>query len=172
MVLKKQEELHNSLRDKRLFMKIISESFYKTRDIGKKIGALLQKGDVVCLCGDLGSGKTAFVSGIAKSLMLDDYIVSPTFTIVNEYDTNPPLFHFDVYRVNDPEELYMIGFEEYFFDKGIVVVEWADLILDILPKEYMRVDIHLNERKDSRILNFKAVGNSYEEILDNLKGMI
>lgn len=153
-------------------MKIISDSFLKTRDIGQKIGTLLRKGDVVYLCGDLGSGKTAFVSGIAKSLKFDDYIVSPTFTIVNEYDTKPPLFHFDVYRVNDAEELFMIGFEEYFDNKGIVIVEWADLIEDILPKEFIRVDFYLNEKIDSRTLTFEAVGNRYKEKLDKLKGML
>lgn len=172
MVWKKQEELHSSLRDNVENMNIISDSFYKTKDLGQKIGALLQKGDVVYLCGDLGSGKTAFVSGIAKSLNVEDYITSPTFTIVNEYDTNPPLYHFDVYRINDPEELFMIGFEEYFYGKGIVVVEWADLIFDILPQEYIRIDFFLDEKINSRNIEFKAVGKRSQKVLRSLKDML
>ena len=110
---------------------------------GEKLGKQLLTGDVLCVYGELGVGKTAFTTGIAKGLgVLDnDYITSPTFTVVNEYEGKIPFFHFDVYRVNDPDELFEIGFFEYFSRGGVICIEWADLIEDLLPKE--RIDISI-----------------------------
>ncbi len=111
-----------------------THSEFETLNIGKKLGELLNKGDIVCLNGDLGTGKTVFVKGIAMALSIDEYITSPTFTIVNEYDSKIPLFHFDVYRISDSDEMFEIGFEEYLDNKGIVVIEWASIISEICPK--------------------------------------
>jgi len=107
-----------------------------TIEFGKKLGVLLKKGDIVCITGDLGTGKTVLTNGIASALGIDEYITSPTFTIVNEYEKGDiSLYHFDVYRISDPEEMFEIGFEEYLYGDGIVVIEWADLIKSILPDE-------------------------------------
>lgn len=120
---------------------IITNSPEETRALGMQMGADLAPGAVLCLYGDLGAGKTAFTAGLAQGLGVTDYVTSPTFTIVNEYDGRIPLFHFDVYRVYDPDELYEIGFEEYFSRGGVVCIEWADLIPSLLPADRVEIEI-------------------------------
>lgn len=118
---------------------VITKSVEETEAVGFKIGEILAPGDVVCLMGGLGTGKTAFTGGIAGALGISGYITSPTFTIVNEYCGRLPLYHFDVYRISDPEEMFEIGFEEYIDGRGVVVIEWAELIKDILPQDNIEV---------------------------------
>ena len=108
-----------------------SNSVKETQNIAKAFAKELKPGDVLCLNGDLGVGKTAFVQGLAKGLGVEDYIQSPTFTIVNCYDGKLPLYHFDVYRIADSDEMYEIGYEEYVYGNGISVIEWPELIADI-----------------------------------------
>jgi tRNA threonylcarbamoyladenosine biosynthesis protein TsaE len=103
-----------------------SHSPEETRRLGALLGRLLQPGDVVLLHGDLGAGKTAFTQGIGEGLGVPDTINSPTFTILKEYAGRMPLYHFDFYRIEDAEELYALGFEDYFADEGASVVEWAE----------------------------------------------
>lgn len=104
----------------------------ETMQFGRRLGAILSSGDVVLLTGDLGAGKTHFTGGIARALEIDDYITSPTFTVVNEYDGGRiPLIHFDIYRLGSYDELFEIGFEDYLERGGICVIEWADLIPEI-----------------------------------------
>jgi len=122
----------------------ISQSPEQTAKIAAEFAKTLQPGDVVTLNGDLGVGKTAFVQGLAKALGITDYISSPTFTIVNCYEAETPLYHFDVYRIADPEEMYEIGYEEYINGDGICIIEWAELIADILPEERYDVTIRKN----------------------------
>lgn len=117
----------------------------ETVEAARQIGLSLQAGDVVCLTGGLGAGKTAFAAGLAQGLEVEDYVTSPTFTIVNEYQGRLPFFHFDVYRVYDPEALYEIGFEEYFERGGVVCIEWPNLILDLLPPRYIDIQIQVPE---------------------------
>lgn len=121
--------------------KIISESPEMTFNIAYDFAKTLKKGDVVCLDGDLGVGKTAFVQGLARGLGIDGYISSPTFTIVNEYDAPLPLYHFDVYRIGDSEEMYDIGFDEYVYGDGVCVIEWSQNIADILPDRRYEITI-------------------------------
>ena len=123
-----------------------SNSIKETENIAKAFAKTLSKGDVVCINGDLGAGKTAFTAGIAKGLGITDAISSPTFTIVNCYDGDMPLYHFDVYRVASSDEMYDIGFDEYVEGNGITVIEWADIIADILPKD--RYDIMITKNLD------------------------
>lgn len=123
-----------------------SNSEKETENIAKAFAKTLRRGDVVCINGDLGAGKTAFTAGIAKGLGINDIVSSPTFTIVNCYEGNIPLYHFDVYRIGDSDEMYDIGFEEYISGDGIAVIEWADIIADILPKE--RYDITITKNLD------------------------
>lgn len=143
----------------------------ETMNVGFRLGRILRQGDVVCLNGDLGTGKTAFTSGIAKAFGIIGYITSPTFTLVNEYEGEISLCHFDVYRVSDAEEMFEIGFQEYLDGKGVVVIEWADLISAALPADLIQVDIKKNlaEGLDTRLIEIEFIGDRYkgcEEKLD------
>lgn len=137
----------------------------QTFNVGKYLGQILNIGDVICLTGGLGVGKTAFTGGVAAALGIKGYITSPTFTIVNEYLGSKPLYHFDVYRITDPEEMFEIGFDEYIDGKGIVVIEWADQIMDILPDEYIWISIEkdMTDGQDTRIISFEFKGDRYNE---------
>lgn len=143
----------------------------ETMLVGRALGSILKSGDVVCLTGDLGTGKTAFTNGIACALGIDDYITSPTFTIVNEYKTEVPLYHFDVYRIADSDEMYNIGFEEYLYGDGVVVIEWAELIKDILPDEFIWVKIRKNLNLDVNIreIDIEFTGEKYKDYIIKLK---
>lgn len=126
--------------------RLTMKSEQETRDFGRKLALNLRAGDVVALTGDLGAGKTALTKAIAEGLGVTEMITSPTFTIVCEYHSGRlPLYHFDVYRVSDPDELFEIGYEEYFFGQGVSVVEWADLIEDLLPRETISIYIAYGE---------------------------
>lgn len=107
-------------------VKLHSESAAHTHRLGTRLGALLLPGDVVLLEGTLGAGKTALTQGIGSGLGISETINSPTFTLLKEYAGRLPLYHFDLYRIEDPEELFALGFEDYFSGEGICVVEWAD----------------------------------------------
>lgn len=110
-------------------------------DLAKDIKA----GAVICLRGDLGAGKTAFVQGFARGLGIEEYITSPTFTIVNVYESGTlPLYHFDVYRISNSDEMYEIGYEEYVYGDGISIIEWPQLIEDILPDTRYEINILKN----------------------------
>ena len=138
----------------------------KTREIGTKLGKLLFPGSVICLIGDLGAGKTTMTQSLAKSLEVDDYITSPTFTIVNEYEGRMPLYHFDVYRIGSSEEMYDIGYDEYINSDGVCIIEWANLIEDILPDEYL--DIQLSYKDMGREMILKPIGEKYKKIVEEL----
>ncbi|WP_010246734.1 tRNA (adenosine(37)-N6)-threonylcarbamoyltransferase complex ATPase subunit type 1 TsaE [Acetivibrio cellulolyticus] len=143
----------------------------ETTQVGRALGSILNRGDVVCLTGDLGTGKTALTNGIASALGIEDYITSPTFTIVNEYKTEVPLYHFDVYRISDPEEMYDIGFEEYLYGEGVVVIEWAELIKGILPDDliWVKISKDLASGVDTREISIDFQGEKYEGYIDRLK---
>lgn len=137
-----------------------SNSENDTKDFAKKIASKLQVGDVIVLSGDLGSGKTKFTEGFLSYFGLENEISSPTFTIVNEYSKNDiNIYHFDVYRLEDSSEFYAIGGEEY-FEKGICIIEWGELIEDVLPKKYIKIDFsRFSENENSRILNVQLINN-------------
>jgi tRNA threonylcarbamoyladenosine biosynthesis protein TsaE len=137
-------------------MKIKSNSQDMTFEIGLKIAKLLKQGDVISLNGDLGAGKTHLVKGIAKGLEVHEDITSPTFTIVNEYDGKMPLYHFDVYRISDISELYEIGFEEYIYGEGVSVIEWGNLVEELLPDYTIKINIRIldDNTREIEILNF------------------
>jgi tRNA threonylcarbamoyladenosine biosynthesis protein TsaE len=137
----------------------------ETVNTGKRLGGILKRGDVVCLTGDLGAGKTAFTKGIGRALEISDHITSPTFTLVNEYNGRVPLYHFDVYRLKGPEDVYGIGFEEYIYGNGISVIEWADLVNEVLPAEHIWVTIEKDNSagQDARIITIVFKGRKYKE---------
>ena len=127
-------------------VKIYLEDENKTKEIGYKLGNLLTPGSVICLIGDLGAGKTTMTQSLAKALEVDDYITSPTFTIVNEYtNSDINIYHFDVYRLADVDEFYAMGGEEY-FENGICLIEWGEMIESILPKHYTKITFKKNDK--------------------------
>ena len=120
----------------------------ETEKLGEQIGREAKPGEVYTLIGDLGVGKTVFTQGIAKGLEITEPICSPTFTIVQEYEEGRmPFYHFDVYRIGDLEEMEEIGYDDYFFGQGICLIEWAELIEEILPEKRIEVTIEKDLEK-------------------------
>jgi tRNA threonylcarbamoyladenosine biosynthesis protein TsaE len=131
---------------------VLTDSDEETLLAGEEFSKTLKEGDVVALNGDLGAGKTVFVKGIAKGLHISDIITSPTFTILREYKGSLPLYHFDVYRISDPDEMFEIGFSEYLDGSGVSVIEWAEKVEELLPERSVGVLI-------------KKTGNNRREII-------
>lgn len=138
-----------------------------TEKLGELLGSVVKKGTVICLIGDLGTGKTEFTKGLAKGLEVSDYVTSPTFIIINEYKGRLPLYHFDVYRINDIDEMFEIGYEEYVYGDGVSVIEWSDLIEEIIPDENIRVTISkdMEMGMDYRNITIEAKGEKNYGIL-------
>ena len=136
---------------------MITESYSEeeTFAIGSMLGREAEAGQIYCLDGDLGAGKTVFARGFADGLGIHEPVTSPTFTIIKEYRGGKlPLFHFDVYRIGDPGEMEAIGYEEYFFGDGVCLVEWSELISELIPDDAIRVII----RKDlTKGLDFREI---------------
>lgn len=147
-------------------MEFIVDNIDKTIEIGFKIGKLSQEGDIICLIGNLGTGKTHITKGIALGLEIQDNITSPTFNIVNEYEGRHKMYHFDVYRVNDPDEISAIGFDEYIFGNGVSIIEWSNYIEDLIPKEHIEIKINkLPEMGDNfRKIQVNSWGKRYDYI--------
>ncbi|MBQ8527329.1 MAG: tRNA (adenosine(37)-N6)-threonylcarbamoyltransferase complex ATPase subunit type 1 TsaE [Lachnospiraceae bacterium] len=139
-------------------MKYETRSEQETFALGEKIGNGAEPGDIFALLGDLGVGKTVFTKGLAKGLGIEEHISSPTFTILQVYDEGRlPLYHFDVYRIGDPEEMDEIGYEDCFFGQGVSLVEWANLIEDLMPPQtkWIRIEKDLAEGFDFRKITIK-----------------
>lgn len=135
-------------------MNYISKSVSDTNKIASEFVKTIKKGDIVLLVGDLGAGKTAFVKGVVKALGGDEeQVTSPTFTMVNEYSLeNFDIYHFDLYRLNDPNELYNIGFEEYFYGDGVCFIEWPERASDFFDKS-------------AKVVQIRKIGESEREII-------
>ncbi|MUK88532.1 tRNA (adenosine(37)-N6)-threonylcarbamoyltransferase complex ATPase subunit type 1 TsaE [Ornithinibacillus sp. L9] len=137
----------------------------ETLKIAQRLANLVKPGDVITLEGDLGAGKTTFTKGLAQGLGVKRTVSSPTFTIVKEYEGQIPLYHMDVYRLENSDE--DIGFEEYFNGSGLTVVEWAQFIEEYLPNEILT--IHFNYIDEhSRLIEFKPKGSHFEDIVSKL----
>lgn len=123
-----------------------------TKALGMELADKMNPGDVIALTGDLGTGKTTLTKAIAAALGIKDCITSPTFTIVLEYESGRlPFYHFDVYRVNEEEELFEVGFLEYINGRGICVIEWADLIKEMLPLDTLWIKLEYGKNENERI---------------------
>lgn len=138
---------------------MVKESYSpeETFAIGRELGEQLKPGDIYCLIGDLGVGKTVFTQGLAKGLGIEEPINSPTFTIIQEYhEGRIPLYHFDVYRIGDVSEMDELGYEEYFYGDGACLIEWGNLIEEILPKDTVTITIEKDLEKgfDYRKITF------------------
>ncbi|MBP3707166.1 MAG: tRNA (adenosine(37)-N6)-threonylcarbamoyltransferase complex ATPase subunit type 1 TsaE [Clostridia bacterium] len=146
--------------------KFISKSESDTIKFAKNLASKLSKSDVVVLTGELGSGKTKFTQGFLEYFGLANEISSPTFTIVNEYNTKDGqnIYHFDVYRLSDTEEFYAIGGEEY-FENGICIIEWGELILDALPKDYIHITFEKDVTDENyRLLKIETIGEKFKNL--------
>ncbi len=153
-------------------MKTTAYSLNQEKDtihLGKKLARCLSPGDIICLFGDLGSGKTTFTKGIACGLKIkNEEIHSPTFILLRIHKGAKPLYHFDLYRMEKREELLQIGYEEFLFADGISVIEWADKMGSWLPEEYLGV--YLSFTKDrKRWLRFKPQGGRAKRIMEKMK---
>lgn len=146
-------------------MNIRTNSEKETIELGKRIAKNLKRGTVIVLSGDLGSGKTKLTEGILTYFGLQDEISSPTFTIVNEYNTEKlDIFHFDVYRLTEVDEFVAIGGEEY-FERGASIIEWGEIIEELLPKDYIKVNFSRNlEEENVRDISIECYGDAKIEI--------
>ena len=134
----------------------------ETGQLGYTLGRKARPGDIYALSGDLGVGKTVFTQGFAAGLGIEDVVNSPTFTILQVYeDGRLPLYHFDVYRIGDPEEMEEIGCDEYFFGEGVCMIEWAELIEDMLPQNICRILIEKNPMKGTEYRRITITGKEW-----------
>ncbi|MFV0466993.1 MAG: tRNA (adenosine(37)-N6)-threonylcarbamoyltransferase complex ATPase subunit type 1 TsaE [Lachnospiraceae bacterium] len=138
-----------------------TNSAQETRELGITLGQQAKQGDVFTLNGDLGVGKTILTKGVAEGLGITETVSSPTFTIVQVYDSGRlPFYHFDVYRISDPEEMVEIGYEDYIYGEGVSMIEWACLIEDVLPKHRydIRMEKNMERGSDFRRIELTEVG--------------
>ncbi|HJP65216.1 MAG TPA: tRNA (adenosine(37)-N6)-threonylcarbamoyltransferase complex ATPase subunit type 1 TsaE [Actinomycetota bacterium] len=131
-------------------LSLSTSSAEETRRLGEAMSGLLRPGDVLSLTGDLGAGKTTFVQGVAKGLGVEQLVVSPTFTLVREYEGSLPIYHLDVYRLDRIQEVLDLGFEEMIDDAAVVFVEWGEGIEALLPGEHLTVELSIPEDGDDR----------------------
>lgn len=150
-------------------MKIELNSLKDTEKLGEQLGKVLKEGDILCLNGDLGAGKTTLTKSIGVGLGVDEYITSPTFSLINEYRGRIPVYHFDVYRLENVDELDDLGFDEYFFGEGVCIIEWAEKIEKMLPKEIVILDIEKGEDIDKRIVSITGTNDRYKEVLREME---
>lgn len=128
-----------------------TKSREETSALAESFADKLNGGEVIALKGDIGVGKTVFTKGLAKGLGVSSNVTSPTFNIVRQYQGRLPLFHFDVYRISDIDEMFEIGFEEYLDGEGVVVIEWPELIQELIPQDAIRVTIEREGEESRRI---------------------
>ena len=139
-------------------MEFVTHSREETEALGARLASALIQGAVVAFTGDLGAGKTAFVSGMARALGVEERVTSPTFTIVNEYEGGRlPLFHFDMYRLGSADELFHIGWEDYLARGGVCAVEWSENVEEAIEDDAVRVSILRGDGDNDRIITIKGV---------------
>ncbi len=149
-------------------LELISQNPAQTQELGARLGRLARPGDILLLVGRLGSGKTCLTQGIARGLDIKDYVLSPSFVIVRELYGRLPLYHIDLYRLDQTAEIAELGLDEYLYGKGVCVVEWAEKGLSELPAEHLLIEIdYLSDT--GRRLKFKPSGQRYRDMLTRLK---
>jgi len=154
---------------KEIYVKYLTPSVEKTVWLGRQLGIQLIDGDIIALIGDLGGGKTWFTKGVAIGLEIEpDYVVSPTFTLVNEYKGRHQLFHIDLYRLKNKTEIIALDLEDYFSGEGIVIIEWADRWPWEFPEETIQVDLRMID-EHTRELKFSGSHLRAKEIINTLK---
>ena len=150
--------------------RVLSRSTAQTQSWGRKLGWLLGGGEIIGLTGELGSGKTCFVRGLAQGLDVDKgaWVRSPSFTLINEYDGRVPLFHVDLYRLSSVTEIEELSLRECFFSDGVSVIEWFERLPEDEVDEYLRIYFE-HEDGNKRKLTFTTHGSRYEEIVEKLR---
>jgi tRNA threonylcarbamoyladenosine biosynthesis protein TsaE len=145
---------------------MVSRNENETRALGERLGKMLRPGDFVALYGDLGSGKTRFAQGVALGMGVapDVRVTSPTYTILNEYMGDYPLYHFDLYRLEGDSDIFELGFGEYFGGNGVCLVEWPERMSGEFPDQYLKIYFH-HEEGDTRRMEFDWRGDRYGEIV-------
>ena len=146
-------------------LKVVTYAPDQTRELGKKLGSLIDGSFLITLSGELGAGKTTFTQGLARGLEITRNVTSPTFTLMKSYKGRLPLYHIDAYRLEDIDQ--DLGFEEYVDGDGVCVIEWSNFIEDVLPEERLSINLTIGD-DDSRMLVFSAYGDKYEEVLERL----
>lgn len=150
---------------------ILSKSTDQTIKVGERLAKHLRKGDILCLQGELGSGKTTLIKGIAKGLKIAPAKVnSPTFVLMNAYEGRLPLYHFDLYRLEGAREISSIGYEEFLHGDGVSVVEWAERLGELVPREYLRIELS-HKGENGRSVKFSAVGAHYHRVINSLRSV-
>jgi tRNA threonylcarbamoyladenosine biosynthesis protein TsaE len=149
-------------------LELTTRSPEQTREFGRSLGKIAQAGDVILLVGKLGAGKTCLTQGIAWGLGIDDYAASPSFVLVRELYGRLPLYHVDFYRLENLAEIAELGLDEYFYGKGVSVVEWAEKALSLLPPENLLIEMEYLSDSERR-LKLKPSGKRYREIVAQLK---
>lgn len=144
----------------------------QTQDLAAAVAALARPGDVVVLAGDLGAGKTAFVQGFGRGMGVPDRITSPTFTLVHVYEGRLPVHHLDVYRLGQLSEALDLGLPEMLDEGGVVLIEWGDAILPVLPHDYLEVRLTFGAGDDDRQLDLRPVGPAWAPRADALAGVV
>ncbi len=154
-------------------LQITTGSVPETQDLGVCLAGLLPRGSLVCLTGELGAGKTAFAQGVARGLGIRARVSSPTFTLINEYPGDIPLYHLDLYRLERPEDLEDLGLEEYFASDGVALIEWAERAEGILPDRYLGIEIERaaadGPGETGRLFRFVPHGEDYIAIAAKVK---
>lgn len=141
----------------------------ETIQLGQCIGEILRPGSIIGLCGELGTGKTHLIKGLARGLGVDEryYVTSPSFTIINEYPGRIPLNHLDLYRLENMDQMEELGYEEYFYGEGVTAIEWAEKILPLLPENRLMVEIsHFNDNR--RMFKITGRGHPYRDIVGEI----
>jgi tRNA threonylcarbamoyladenosine biosynthesis protein TsaE len=149
-------------------LEFITHSPEETQEFGQHLGKTARPGDVILLVGKLGAGKTCLTQGIAWGLGIKEYAASPSFVLVRELYGRLPLYHIDFYRLENLEKIAELGLDEYFYGRGVTVVEWAEKALELLPPENLLIEMEYIAENERR-LNLKASGQRYREMLAELK---
>jgi len=161
------------MNKKNVFVEIASESAEQTFALGMAVGKEAGEGDVFALSGELGAGKTCFTGGLARGIGVDENyaITSPTFTLINEYPGRCRFYHFDVYRLNQIDELIDLGYDEYISAKGVVAIEWAEKIKNALPDDTIKVNFaYIDENK--RMIRISGPKKRVRELVKDIKGEV
>jgi tRNA threonylcarbamoyladenosine biosynthesis protein TsaE len=132
------------------------------------LGGILAAGSLVALIGELGAGKTCLAQGMIRGLgVADNYIGSPSYTLINEYNGRCPIYHFDLYRLDNPQQVEELGYEEYFFGRGVTIIEWADKIRNLLPQHHLEIRLY-RLAGDARRINFIPHGPDFQQLINQL----
>ena len=150
-------------------IRVETNSPSETKALGRKIGRELKSGDLIALIGELGAGKTCLVQGLAVGLGVNpkDYVASPSFVLVKEYRGRLPIYHIDLFRIKNTEELESLGYEEYLYGEGVGIIEWAERAGNLMPAKYLRIELEILGSRRRRI-SLKAFGRHYQAILRRL----